>query len=88
MVMDGTNGQNLFSYTEPSGNYFWGPAEISSGVMYVTNLDGYILAFAPGPPVATPEASLAILLPVVGVGTAGSVFAFRRRRAKALLASG
>jgi NHL repeat len=34
-----------------------------------------------GPPAQTPEAPLAIALPVAGVGIAGGLFAFRRRRA-------
>ena len=79
MIMDASDGRQLFSYTEPSGNYFWGPAEISNGTMYVTNLDGNLLAFSPAPAAATPEAPLSILLPVVGAAAAGGVVVRRRR---------
>jgi hypothetical protein len=80
MLMDATNGQRLFAYTEPSGNNFWGPADISNGVMYVTNLDGYLLAFAPEPAAATPETPLTILLPVVGAAAAGGVVVRERKK--------
>jgi hypothetical protein len=81
MVMDATNGQRLFTYADPSGNYFWGPAQISNGVMYVINLDGNVFAFAPGPPIGTPEAPLAILLPVAGIAATGGAVS-RLRRSK------
>ena len=80
MVMAASNGERLFTYTDSSGNNFWGPAEISNGVMYVINLDGNVLAFAPSPGAATPEAPLPIFLPVVGAAGAGGVVALRRRR--------
>jgi len=80
MVMDASNGQRLFTYTDSSDNNFWGPAEISNGVMYVINLDGNVFAFAPNPAAATPEAPLTIFLPVVGTAGAGGIVALRRRR--------
>jgi polyvinyl alcohol dehydrogenase (cytochrome) len=88
MVMNSGNGQQLFTYTETaSGNFFWGAAEISSGVMYLYNLDGNLLAFVPGPPVGTPEAPMALLLPVCGVAAAGGVVTVRRARSKKAAAS-
>ena len=79
MVVNASSGQPLFTYTDPSGNFFWGPAQISNGVMYVINLDGNVFAFVPGPPVGTPEAPLAILFPVAGIAaTGGAVVRLRR----------
>jgi polyvinyl alcohol dehydrogenase (cytochrome) len=87
MIMDATNGQRLFTYTESSSdNNFWGPADISNGVMYVVNLDGSLLAFVPGPPVGTPEAPLAILFPVAGIAGTGAAVV-RVRRGKRRLAA-
>ena len=84
MLMDAGTGQDLFTYTESvSDNVFWGPAEFSGGVMYVINQDGWIFAFVAGPPVSTPEAPLAIFLPVAGVAGAGGVLTLRRRRGAA-----
>jgi polyvinyl alcohol dehydrogenase (cytochrome) len=86
MLMDASDGRNLFTYTESvSGNVFWGPAEFANGAMYVINQDGWIFAFVPGPPVNTPEAPLAIFLPIAGAGGAIGVVAYRRRRSTALL---
>ena len=69
-----------------SDNVFWGPAEFANGAMYVINQDGWIFAFVPGPPVNTPEAPLAIFLPIAGAtGAAGAagIVALRRRRSTA-----
>jgi outer membrane protein assembly factor BamB len=79
MVVDASSGQTLFTYTDPSGNFFWGPAQISNGVLYVINLDGNVFAFVPGPPVGTPEAPLAILVPVAGIAATGGAFVRLRR---------
>jgi len=87
MLMDASTGQNLFTFTDPSGNNFWGPAEISNGTMYLVNLDGYVFAFTTGPQAATPEAPAAVFLPVAGVlaAIATCVLVRRRRRPRPLV---
>lgn len=57
-VVDASNGNILYSYTDTSTNnpLFWGPATIMNGVLYAPSRDGMLYAFAvPGtvPPVPT-----------------------------------
>ena len=42
-----SNGAQLYSYTNPSLQVFYGAATPSSGVVYVPNMTGDLLAFAP-----------------------------------------
>jgi len=64
LVADAVTGDVIYDYTEPSGNYFWGPAYIADGVLYVSNNDGSLLAFAPMPVGQTPEIPIGIALPI------------------------
>jgi outer membrane protein assembly factor BamB len=88
LVVDDTDGATLFSYTEPSGNYFFGPAYIADGVLYVSNNDGNLLAFAPAPgtqaPEApeAPEAPMVLLLPVAAISIIGTLAVLDHRRRK------
>jgi polyvinyl alcohol dehydrogenase (cytochrome) len=85
LVDDSATGANLFTYTEPSQNLFWGPAEISDGTLYVGNLDGNLLAFRPQPAVDAPESPLAVLLPSASAAIFAGTIALRRRRRDATL---
>ena len=82
LVADSATGNILYDYTEPSGSDFWGPANIADGVIYVSNNDGNLLAFAPTIGAETPEAPVGIALPILaatGIAAYG-VRGVRRQR--------
>ena len=80
LVADDATGDILFDYTEPSGNYFWGPAYIAGGVLDVSNNDGTLLAFVPTPIAQTPESPQGILLPLLAISAFGSALSIVVRR--------
>ena len=83
LVLDAGTGANLFSFTDPNNNLFWGPAYIGDGVMYVSNNDGNLFAFTPGPSAETPEAPFAASLPLAALAVAGGTLWWRRRPSRA-----
>jgi hypothetical protein len=82
LMADDSTGDILYDYTEPSGNVFWDPAYFSSGVLYVSNNDGNLLAFAPTPGPAAPEVPLPIAFPTLAATgiTMYGLRGVRRRR--------
>jgi outer membrane protein assembly factor BamB len=45
-VIAAPNGHTLYTYTDTNNNsYFYGPASVSNGVLYIGNFDGYLYAF-------------------------------------------
>ena len=79
LVANDATGQIEYDYAEPSGNYFWSPGYFADGVLYVSNNDGTLLAFAPTPGAATPESPQAVVLPIIAVAGIGAAV-WRRRR--------
>ena len=82
LMVDDTTGDILYDYTEPSGNYFWGPAYIADGVLYVSNNDGNLLAFTPSPSPQTPEFPTGIALPIAAASPFAAYAAYQARRRK------
>ena len=85
LLADDATGDILYDYTEPSGNYFWGPAYIADGVLYVSNNDGNLLAFTPSPPPQTPEFPIGIALPIAAVSPFAAYAVYQARRRKRIL---
>ena len=46
IVLSAANAGQLFSYTEPSGQIFYGPATVGKVRVWIGNTDGSLRAFA------------------------------------------
>lgn len=79
MVLDAATGATPFSFTDPSGNLFWGPADIGDGVLCVSNNEGNLIAFTVDPAAATPEAPNALMFGAADIDVLGGVAITRRR---------
>lgn len=44
-----SSGASLFSFTDTSGQPFWGAASVADGSVYIGNMDGTLFCFTPSP---------------------------------------